>query len=125
MASKTLQPSAIGKGPGVTILIRSRVGEDGNLVLKETENHQGRSPTKHLRVSDLIRAMSGVNWAITDRTKVRIHIERSRQGFSLTIIVAPRVEEGHVDFLKELASSDVFQHTFRRHLIPDHVRERL
>jgi len=56
----------MGNGPGVMNLIRSRVGEDGNPVLRGNESRQGKSPPKHLRVSDLIRAMNGANWVIAD-----------------------------------------------------------
>jgi len=41
------------------ILIRSRVGEDGNPAMGD--KHQAKNLPKDLRVSDLMRAINGVN----------------------------------------------------------------
>lgn len=72
VASITLQSSfqfftrIAGDGPGVRILIRSRVEDEGNGALWEDVDHQGWTLSRHLRVSDFIRLMNWVSWVIAN-----------------------------------------------------------
>ena len=50
--------SIAGGGPGVGILIRSRVEDEGNGALWEGVDHHGWTLSRHMRVSDFILLMN-------------------------------------------------------------------
>ena len=70
-------------------------------------DHQGKNPVVHLRVSNLTRAINGVNWAIADLNK--LSAEWSQRGFTLTRIPNAEAGKGHGDFIKKFAGRDLLQ----------------